>query len=606
MTPRAGELSQRADVLDPDLIASLYARTPAALLGHLLGALALLVLFWNWAPPVWLLAWAMLFASVWGLRVAVARSFRRAQSCGGALPPNWRHWQEAWDGNSLACGAVWALAVAIFYEDGQGFHNTALILLAYSYCIGSPATSMRVFTAYTLLCFAPMVMHVAADGLPHSLPMAGLIAGGFVVTVVIGGQYRLAFDSLLALKVGNEQLAAQLAHEKAAAEAARSQAEEANRAKTRFLAAASHDLSQPLHALALFAETLRQRAQEDDTAQLAGNIADSVAVLETLFGELLDLSRLDAGGVEVHARDFPLQALYDRLRPHFEPQAFDKGLALRFRGGARWVNADPLLVERVLRNLVANAVRYTEDGGVLVGCRLRGALLRLEVWDSGVGIPAEALPHLFDEFYQVGPARAMAGTPRGGSGLGLAIAQRLARLMGAALQVASVPGRGSVFRLDLPVGRRPQSSGAAATAVVGGGWPELTLAGRQIVVVEDDAAARSAMVGLLRSWRAEVSELASMAEVQAWLGAEPQAPELLIVDQHLADGHRGADVIDRLRAHFGAELAVVMVTGRVDGDDEAMAQVLGCHLLYKPVAPNRLRALIGFKLADRRLQSPTH
>lgn len=574
-----------------------------ALLGHTLGALAVLLLFWTWAPPAWLLGWLLTFAVVWGLRVAVAQRYQRAQPARDARQQHWRHWQSAWNGSSLACGAVWALAVAIFYEAGQGFHNTALILLAYSYCIGSPATNMRVFIAYTLMCFAPMVVHVAAEGLPHSLPMAGLIAGGFLVTLVIGRQYRRAFDSLLALKSGNEQLAAQLAHEKAAAEAARSQAEEANRAKTRFLAAASHDLRQPLHALALFAETLRQRAQEDDTEQLAGNIADSVAVLETLFGELLDLSRLDAGGIELHARDFPLQALYDRLRPHFEPQAFDKGLALRFRGGARWVNADPLLVERVLRNLVANAVRYTEDGGVLVGCRPHGATLRLEVWDSGVGIPAEALPHIFDEFYQVGPARAMVGTPRGGSGLGLAIAQRLARLMGAVLQVASVPGRGSVFRLDLPAGR-PQSSGATA-AKVGSGWPELTLAGRHVLVVEDDAAARSAMVGLLRSWRAEVSEKASLAEVQAWLKGEPLPPELLIVDQHLADGHSGADVIERLRARFGAELPVVMVTGRIDARDEAMAQALRCHLLYKPVAPNRLRALIGFKLADRRLQSPT-
>ncbi|HMX12230.1 MAG TPA: HAMP domain-containing sensor histidine kinase, partial [Burkholderiaceae bacterium] len=444
--------ARRADGPDPDLIASLYARTPAALLGHAAGALALLLLFWTWAPPARLLGWLIAFSAAWGLRMAVAQRYRRAQPARDAQR-HWRYWQAAWNGSSLACGGGWALAGAIFYQAGQGFHDTALILLAYSYCIGSPATSYRVFVTYTLMCFAPMVAHVAAEGLPHSLPMAGLIAGGFLVTLVIGRQYRRAFDSLLALKIGNEQLAAQLADEKAAAEAARSQAEEANRAKTRFLAAASHDLRQPLHALALFAETLRQRAQEDDTAQLAGSIAESVALLETLFGELLDLSRLDAGGVEPHARHFPMRELYDRLRPHVEPQAFDKGLALRFRGAERWVHADPLLVERVLRNLVANAVRYTEDGGVLVGCRPQGATLRLEVWDSGVGIPADALPHIFDEFYQVGPARSMAGAPSGGSGLGLAIAQRLARLVGSGLQVASVPGRGSVFRLELPAGR---------------------------------------------------------------------------------------------------------------------------------------------------------
>lgn len=600
--PREISPARRADGPDLDLIAGLYARTPAALLGHAAGALALLLLFWTWVPAARLLGWLVAFSVVWGLRLALAQGYRRARPARDALQ-HWRHWQAAWNCGSLACGAVWALAVAIFYEAGQGFHDTALILLAYSYCIGAPAASYRVFVTYTLMCFAPMLVHVAAEGLPHSVPMAGLIAGGLLVTLVIGRQYRRDFDSLLALKIGNEQLAAQLAHEKAVAEAARSRAEEASRAKTRFFTAASHDLRQPLHALALFAETLRQRAQEGDTAQLAGSIAESVAVLETLFGELLDLGRLEAGGVEPHARHFPLQALYDRLRPHFEPQAFDKGLALRFRGAARWAHADPLLVERVLRNLVANALRYTEDGGVLVGCRPRGATLRLEVWDSGVGIPAEALPRIFDEFYQVGSARAFAGAPRGGSGLGLSIAHRLARLMGSSLQVASVPGRGSVFWLELPAGQVQPAN--AATALVGNGWPVLTLAGRQLLVVEDDAAARHAMVCLLRSWQAEVTALASLTAVQAWLGGGPGEPDLLIVDQHLPGGHCGGEVIAQLRARFGAALPAIMVTGRIEADDEAMAQALDCHLLYKPVAPNRLRALIGFKLADRRLQSPT-
>ncbi|HNB43584.1 MAG TPA: response regulator, partial [Burkholderiaceae bacterium] len=154
-----------------------------------------------------------------------------------------------------------------------------------------------------------------------------------------------------------------------------------------------------------------------------------------------------------------------------------------------------------------------------------------------------------------------------------------------------------------PAGR-PQPPVEPATTV-GSGWPVLTLAGRQVMVVEDDAAARRALVGLLRSWLAEVSELASLVEVQAWLARASARPELLIVDQHLADGQGGAEVIELLRRRFGAELPVVMLTGRIDAQDEAMAQALRCHLLYKPVAPNRLRALIGFKLADRRLQSST-
>jgi len=588
-----------SDRPDPDLTASLYARTPAALLGHTLGAVAVITLCRGSAPRWLLLGWLLMFAAAWGARVAVARRYAASRP---ASTEAYRRWQQAWDITSLACGAVWALAVAAFYDNGHSLQSTALILLVYSYCIGSPATSYRVFVVYLLMCFVPMVVHVVADGLPDSLPMAGLIVGGLLVTLVIGRQYRQAFGELLALKVGNEQLADQLAIEKAAAEQARAAAEEANRAKTRFFAAASHDLRQPLHALSLFTETLRQRACEDETALLAGRIAESVAALESLFGELMDLSRLDAGGVELAVQDFPIAEVYARLRLHFEPLAFDKGLALRFRGRAHWVHGDAVLVERVLRNLVSNAVRYTEDGGVLVGCRRRGDRLLLQVWDSGIGIPVEAQPHVFDEFYQVVHAHALAAPRRGGSGLGLAIVRRLAQLMGAPIELVSQPQRGTVVTLTLPVGQpRLREAGAAA----GLARPVPTLAGCHIVVVDDDAAVREAMCALLLSWEAEVVGLGSLAEVDAWLAARPAqgTPELLIVDRQLPMGHTGAEVAQRLRAVFGADLPIIMVTGQVDAQDEAMARALGCHLLYKPVAANRLRALIGYKRSER--QRPT-
>jgi signal transduction histidine kinase len=589
-----------SDRPDPDLTASLYARTPAALLGHTLGAVAVITLCRGSAPRWLLLGWLLMFAAAWGARVAVARRYAASRP---ASTEAYRRWQQAWDITSLACGAVWALAVVAFYDNGHSLQSTALILLVYSYCIGSPATSYRVFVVYLLMCFVPMVVHVVADGLPDSLPMAGLIVGGLLVTLVIGRQYRQAFGELLALKVGNEQLADQLAIEKAAAEQARAAAEEANRAKTRFFAAASHDLRQPLHALSLFTETLRQRACEDETALLAGRIAESVAALESLFGELMDLSRLDAGGVELAVQDFPIAEVYARLRLHFEPLAFDKGLALRFRGSAHWVHGDAVLVERVLRNLVSNAVRYTEDGGVLVGCRRRGDRLLLQVWDSGIGIPVEAQAHVFDEFYQVVHTHALAAPRRGGSGLGLAIVRRLAQLMGAPIDLASQPQRGTVVTLTLPVGQPRSREVEPADGLA---TPVRTLSGCRIVVVEDDVAVREAMCVLLLSWEAEVVGLDSLVQVDGWLAARPQGapvPELLIVDRQLPMGHSGAEVVQRLRAAFGAELGVIMVTGQVDAQDEAMAQALGCHLLYKPVAANRLRALIGYKRSER--QRPT-
>ena len=247
-------------------------------------------------------------------------------------------------------------------------------------------------------------------------------------------------------------LHAQLAEARQALE----KAESANLAKTRFLAAASHDLRQPLHALVLFAEALQSRPQAPEQQRLVDNIAAAVSSLDGLFSALLDLTRIDAGGLQARPCDFALDELWQRLRVHFEPVAFDKGLALRLRGGQHRVHADPVLVERIVRNLTANALRYTEDGGVLLAARRRGAHVLLQVWDSGLGIAAADQQRVFDEFVQVGEAtRATEPGARRGLGLGLAIVKRLAGLMGADIGLQSVPGRGSVFSLRLPLGAAP-------------------------------------------------------------------------------------------------------------------------------------------------------
>jgi len=199
------------------------------------------------------------------------------------------------------------------------------------------------------------------------------------MTILLGRNYRQSFDNVVGLKLRTEALAVQLGTEKAVADAARQEAEVANRAKTQFFTAASHDLRQPLHAMGLFAEALRQRVHEPEVAQLVNSINESVDALEGLFSELLDITRIDSGGIEVHPQHFEVGDILRKLRLHFEPSAFEKGLALRLRGGHRVALADPLLVERILRNLVSNAIRYTNDGSVLMNCHQRGDRLLLQV-----------------------------------------------------------------------------------------------------------------------------------------------------------------------------------------------------------------------------------
>jgi CheY-like chemotaxis protein len=349
--------------------------------------------------------------------------------------------------------------------------------------------------------------------------------------------------------------------------------------------------------MGLFAEALRQRVHEPEVAQLVNSINESVDALEGLFSELLDITRIDSGGIEVHAQHFEVGDILRKLRLHFEPSAFEKGLALRLRGGAKVVFGDPLLVERILRNLVSNAIRYTNDGSVLVSCRQRGDRVWLQVWDTGVGIREAEQARIFDEFYQVPNTQAVSPDQRKGLGLGLAIVKRLADLMQAPLTMRSTPGRGTVFTLELPPGKLPLRS--LAMALPGKGPIALTLAGRLIVVVEDEPAVRAGLDVLLQGWGAQVESFDSVAASRAWAERCDPAlvkPDLLIVDYRLEDGLNGVDAIKALRSRFGASTPAILVTGSTMTGHDKEAHEHDFHLLIKPVVPNKLRAMIAFKL----------
>jgi len=434
-----------------------------------------------------------------------------------------------------------------------------------------------------------------------------LLAGELVLiisfTFVLANSYRQALQRAIDLKVQADELAAQLRVEKLAADAARREAEIANRAKTQFFTAASHDLRQPLHAMGLFAEALRQRVHQPEVAQLVNSINESVDALEGLFSELLDITRIDSGGIEVHDQHFEVGDILRKLRLHFEPAAFEKGLALRLRGGQRVVFADTLLVERILRNLVSNAIRYTDDGSVLVSCRQRAGRIVLQVWDSGPGIRDAEQQKIFDEFYQVPHTGAVSPEQRKGLGLGLAIVKRLAALMKAPLSMSSRVGHGTVFTLELPVGKTLR---APAQVLPGKGPVGITLAGRLIVVVEDEPAVRAGLEVLLKGWGAEIAAFDSVAESARWAqSCDPAVvkPDLLIVDYRLEEGHTGVDAIRALRERFGAAVPAIVVTGSTMTGHDKDAQTHDFHLLIKPVVPNKLRAMIAFKLGVKALGS---
>jgi CheY-like chemotaxis protein len=315
--------------------------------------------------------------------------------------------------------------------------------------------------------------------------------------------------------------------------------------------------------------------------------------MDALFDALLDVSRLDAGVIVPQVQAFAIGPLLARLAAELGPRAEAKGLRLVVHPCTRVVRGDPVLTERIIRNLLDNAVRYTERGRVVVGCRRRGPSLSVEVWDTGPGILAEEQVRVFEEFHQLGnPERDRTK----GLGLGLAIVRRLAGLMAMPLELRSAPGRGSVFRLVVPLAPvEPAAEDAAADPTETAAVPARGL----ILIVDDEAAIREAVRLLLESWGYAVLAAGSGDEMLATVASTQARPDLILCDFRLRGGENGIDAIARLRAACGYNAPAALVTGDTAPDRLAEAQAAGLLLLHKPVAPGRLRAVVGALIADR-------
>jgi signal transduction histidine kinase len=360
------------------------------------------------------------------------------------------------------------------------------------------------------------------------------------------------------------------------------QLEDANRAKSRFLAAASHDLRQPVHALGLFVAQLAETQDEADRKRLVGKVAASSTAVADLIEALLDISRLDAGVVASQPAAFALQPLFERIENAVSFSAAEKGLRLRVRATRLKVKTDPILLERILLNLCANAIRYTAQGGAILTARKRQSLVRIEVWDTGIGIDPGQQAHIFDEFYQVGE-NVDAGSV--GLGLGLAIVERLGKLLGLAISLRSVPHRGSVFAVDVPLASDAQGDEQALAQLLG----TARFDGFPVLLVDDDPLAREATAGLLAHWGCNVKVAASGEDALHLLPGKI-LPRLIICDYHLAGGELGTELIQRLRALANQDIAAVIVSA--DATPALREAAAGLHLLHKPLNAARLRALL--------------
>jgi signal transduction histidine kinase/ActR/RegA family two-component response regulator len=572
------------------LFGNTLAYSESALL--MVGFIALVV--WNTVNPTTLLAWCIAVLALQGAIQWLSYLYRQASD----PKQNARRWGWLYAGLVALSGTAWGSGSFLLYVEDQ-----PLLQAFVAVCLAGRGTASMLAHAYfppALYTFATPIfvaLTVRYISLGETANLAiGLMWLVFLGSVLLFGHRHARFivDSIL-VRHENEQLVEELKRKNVAEERARVRAEQANLAKSRFFAAANHDLRQPLHSLGLFATTLRNTVAGREHRELVDHILEGIESLDTLFEDLLDISKLDAGQVRTKTEHFPAQAVLDRLRTTFSAAAASKGLRLRIRPTTAVVCSDQMLLFRVLSNLVANAIRYTQRDGVLVGVRRRGDLLTFEVWDTGIGIPADQHERIFEEFYQLhNPER----DRRRGLGLGLATVRRIVQLLGCALSLRSVPGRGSVFVLKVPLGEAGRTDDAQTTREIV--VPDL-LRDRSIIVIDDEASVRFGMQSLLNSWGCRCVAGADAGEVLQRV--DGHTPDFIIADLRLREGRSGIEAIRKCREQLGESIPAVLVSGDTATEQLIEVSASGLTMLHKPLKAVRLRALLNYTFAQKTASS---
>lgn len=498
---------------------------------------------------------------------------------------------------NLIDGAAWgSLAWAALGTTTMA--GNVLVLAVLAGVAGSSMSSLApIFPAFIVFGATELIvlgskLWTMGDPAYDALGVAAIIYSAALVGQARNGSR--AARRAIGLRFENHELIERLRIETEHAQAAHRTAEEANLAKSRFLAAASHDLRQPIHAQGLFLEVLARSKLSADQYDALANARATWQASAEMLDTLLDFSRIEAGVVEPQMQVFPLQPLLNKIENELAPQADAKGIVYRSRETHAAVRSDPALVALILRNLVSNAIRYTEQGGVLVACRARGEQVLIEVWDTGIGIEPAQHRAIFREFHQLGNAER---DRRKGLGLGLAIAQGLARALGQPLALASTPGRGSVFRLALPAALAGVVAEGAAEAVPG----PARVFDLRVLVIDDDESVRTGMRQLLGAWGCVCDVADSIEEAQAL--ARTHRPGLVISDYRLRELRTGAEAIAALRAEFGTDLPALLITGDTAPQRLREARATGVPLLHKPVLPSQLHRAMSAVLMGRELDS---
>jgi len=545
---------QRQEKILAGVIASVYRQVPQSVLGSIVGGVALVAVFWQTHNQTWLLLWsiALLLESL--VRVRMAYAFRRATDSVERV----QKWASRWVATSLAAGLLWGAAGALFFASDEPLQQLVLVAVVLGVAFGSLtlyASHRPALWAFLPAALLPLIGRMLAEQNPAYYTAAIVMLAVFGFTIFFGRNFGEAMFESVKNNYENEVLVEQLIAEKRISDDARRAAENATRSKTQFFAAASHDLRQPLQAIGIYVSLLKKRAQ-GPLEPLVKNLSTAVESLSKLVEELLEISRLDSGSIQPRTQQVLVDEMFGLLEQEFMPQAAAKGLALRVRRAGYAIESDQMLLMRVLRNLLANAIRYTQRGGVLLAARPRGGLISLEVYDTGPGIRQQELDRIFEEFYRGESSKNEAGS---GFGLGLSIVKRICGVLGHPLVVTTRPGSGTVFRVEVPLSampRRPVRSMADTTEVA-----FCTLSGHTLVVLEDNEEILNSLTRLLRSWGADILSATHFNASLMKRLANRKRIDLIIADQNLGNSAiSGVEAVFRIREIVGFPVPVIMLT----------------------------------------------
>lgn len=578
-----GNLQIRADQIRARL--RLY---PVMILIQILLEPLFVWLFWNNSEQKFLLIWLACIYTVHLLDMVTWSRYREylhtLQEC--------RQWSRRFKLFTLLTSIMWGLNAIWFFPPDLAFQALmiciSLGLVAGAITLDSTfPPSMYIFVlGVSLPLFGSLVYY----GEVTQWILAGMLLLYLLGTLSAGRELSKTYWKSLWQRYENDQLIEQLTIQKAIAEAA-------SRDKSRFLASASHDLRQPLQALVLFSDSLQETTKDQESRHLASQIGKSVSALVDMFDELLDISKLDAGVVQAVKQDFKVQTIFDRLQTDFMPQTEAKGIEFVMQPTHLFAYSDPHLVERILRNLISNAIRYTDFGSVTVSCQLESGKLFIDVMDTGIGIRAKSLPHIFEEYYQVDNQHR---DRLKGLGLGLSIVRRMEALLGCHVTVVSRPSLGSVFSFSIPQGKEIMEEPPLPQQQA-----KHDLSGVRVALVEDNREIRQTIAALLQKWGCHVHLGELPHDVLKPMAEAGTRPDILICDYRLPNGLTAIDGIKLLHELWDKDIPTLVLTGDTAPQTLQKIQSSGAVLLHKPITPARLRSIMFFALRSNHKMTET-